>query len=73
MGSTATWGLVAAVFAASLVELVEAFTIVLAIGTLRGWKSALAGAALAVVALAGFTVAAGYASSPGCRSRRCSC
>ena len=51
MGSTATWGLVAAVFAASLVEFVEAFTIVLAIGTLRGWKSALAGAALAIVAV----------------------
>ena len=61
MGSTATWGLVAAVFAASLVEFVEAFTTVLAMGTLRGWRSALAGAALAVVALAGFTVAVGYA------------
>ncbi len=60
MGSTATCGLVAAVFAASLVEFVDGLTIVLAMGTLRGWKSVLAGAALAVVALAGFTVAVGY-------------
>jgi uncharacterized membrane protein len=61
MGSTATWGLVTATFTASFVEFVEAFTIVLAMGTLRSWRSALAGTALAVVALAAFTAVAGYA------------
>jgi uncharacterized membrane protein len=61
VGSTATWGLVTATFTASFVEFVEAFTIVLAMGTLRSWRSALAGTALAVVALALFTAVAGYA------------
>jgi uncharacterized membrane protein len=44
---------VAAAFLASLVEVVEAFTIVLAVGTLRGWRPAAAGtlAALAVLGL----------------------
>ncbi|MFI4933352.1 MAG: COG4280 domain-containing protein [Caulobacterales bacterium] len=44
---------VAAAFTASSVEVVEAFTIVLAVATLRGWRPALsgAGAALAVLAL----------------------
>jgi len=44
---------VGAAFAASLVEVVEAFTIVLAVATLRGWRPAVAGtgAALAVLAL----------------------
>ncbi len=44
---------VGAAFAGSLVEAVEAFTIVLAAGMLRGWRAALAGttAALAVLAL----------------------
>ena len=43
---------VGSAFLASLVEVVEAFTIVLAIGTLRGWKAAASGtiAALAVLA-----------------------
>ena len=56
-----TWSLIAAVFAASLVEFVEAFTVVLAMGVTRGWRSALAGAAAAVLALIGFALAAGYA------------
>ena len=56
-----TWSLIAAVFAASLVEFVEAFTVVLAMGVTRGWRSALTGAAAAVVALIGFAIAAGYA------------
>lgn len=43
---------VGAAFAASLVEVVEAFTIVLAIGTLRGWRPAVAGAAAALAVLA---------------------
>jgi uncharacterized membrane protein len=61
MGSGATWGLVTATFAASFVEFVEAFTIVLAMGLLRSWRAALWGAALAVGALAVFTSLAGYA------------
>ena len=44
---------IGAAFLASVVEVVEAFTIVLAVGTLRGWRPAAAGtaAALAVLAL----------------------
>jgi uncharacterized membrane protein len=61
VGSSATWGLLTATFAASFVEFVEAFTIVLAMGLLRSWRSALWGTALAVAALAVFTSAAGYA------------
>src|SRR4030095_14310175 len=53
--------LVAATFLASAVEFVEAFTIVLAMGITRGWRSALAGAALALVALCVITAVAGYA------------
>lgn len=56
-----TWSLILAVFAASVVEFVEAFTVVLAMGMTRGWRSALTGAAGAVVALIGFAWAAGYA------------
>jgi len=44
-----TWTLaapaVAAAFFASLVEVVEAFTILLAVGVTRGWRPALLGAA----------------------------
>ena len=54
-------GLVVSVFLASAVEFVEALTIVLAMGVTRGWRSALAGVGAALVALAGFTVVAGYA------------
>jgi uncharacterized membrane protein len=43
---------VLAAFLASLVEFVEALTIVLAVGAIRGWRSALTGAAAGVVALA---------------------
>lgn len=57
----ATVGLLAATFTASFVEFVEALTIVLAMGMTRGWRSALAGAGAALVALVVFTVAAGYA------------
>jgi len=52
-----TWGVAApavgAAFIASVVEVVEAFTIVLAVATLRGWRPALSGtcAALAVLVL----------------------
>ncbi len=42
---------VLAAFLASLVECVEALTVVLAVGTVRGWRWALAGSAAAVTAL----------------------
>jgi uncharacterized membrane protein len=53
--------LVLSAFLASAVETVEALTIVLAMGVTRGWRSALAGTALALAALAVVTAAAGYA------------
>src|SRR6266536_3832928 len=56
-----TLGLLVATFTASFVEFVEALTIVLAMGATRSWRSALSGVVAAVVALAGFTAAAGYA------------
>src|SRR6266851_3985933 len=40
-----------AAFSASLVEAVEALTIVLAVGVVRGWRPALAGAGLALTLL----------------------
>ena len=61
MGSSASWGLLTATFTASFVEFVEALTIVLAMGATRSWRSALAGTGAALVALAAFTAAAGYA------------
>ena len=50
---------IGAAFAASVVEVVEAFTIVLVVATLRGWKPAVAGTAVALVVLAGIVVATG--------------
>jgi Ca2+/H+ antiporter, TMEM165/GDT1 family len=50
---------VSAAFLASLVEVVEAFTIVLAAGTLRGWRAAVAGTAAALAVLALIVVALG--------------
>ena len=44
---------VAAAFLASLVEFVEALTIVLAVGTVRGWRPALVGAGAGVLLLVG--------------------
>jgi uncharacterized membrane protein len=61
MGDSAVWSLAAATFAASLVEMVEALTIVLAMGMTRSWRSTLWGVISALVALALFTAAAGYA------------
>jgi Ca2+/H+ antiporter, TMEM165/GDT1 family len=46
-------------FIASLVEFVEAYTIVLAIGVTRGWRAPLYGAAAALVTLAGLVLAFG--------------
>jgi uncharacterized membrane protein len=48
-----------AAFLASLVEFVEAFTIVLAAGTVRGWRGALTGVAAGLAALALIVVAGG--------------
>ena len=45
MHTSSTLVLVLAVFAASLVEMVEALTIVVAAGVSRGWRPALEGAA----------------------------
>jgi uncharacterized membrane protein len=61
MGSSAVWSLGIATFAAALVEMVEALTIVLAMGMTRSWRSTLWGVGAALVALAGFTAVAGYA------------
>jgi len=54
-------GLISAVFVAAAVEFVEAFTIVLAIGTTRGWRSALTGTAAAVLTLGVVTAVLGVA------------
>ena len=51
MHTSSTLVLVLAVFGASAVEMVEALTIVVASGVSRGWRSALEGAAAAVVVL----------------------
>lgn len=54
---------VGAAFVASTVEVVEAFTIVLAVATLRGWRPALTGAVAALGALAIVVAALGPALS----------
>jgi Ca2+/H+ antiporter, TMEM165/GDT1 family len=59
--STATIVLVGAVFLASCVEMVEALTIVLAVGHTRGWRSALEGTAVALLALSALVAAFGPA------------
>src|ERR1700736_4585733 len=53
--------LVAASFLACAVEMVEALTIVLAVGVTRGWRSALIGSAAALAALAVVVAALGPA------------
>jgi len=59
----ASWGAaapaVAASFLASLVEVVEAFTIVLAVGIVRGWRPALVGTGAALLLLAGIVLLLG--------------
>jgi Ca2+/H+ antiporter, TMEM165/GDT1 family len=52
---------VTAAFLASLVECVEALTIVLAVGTVRGWRSALLGTAGGLAALAALVAVLGPA------------
>ena len=51
--------LVAAVFLASAVEMVEALTIVLAVGVTRGWRSALEGVGVALAVLAALVILVG--------------
>src|SRR5580700_8757122 len=59
MHSSSTLILFIAVFGASLVEMVEALTIVVGAGVSRGWRSALLGAAAAVLVLGVLVVAVG--------------
>lgn len=62
MGPTAgTIGLIVATFLASAVEVVEAFTIVLAMGMTRSWRAAIIGAGSAFVVLAAVTALVGVA------------
>jgi uncharacterized membrane protein len=56
-----TVGLAASTLLASAVEFVEAFTIVLAMGLTRGWRSTLAGTGAALAVLTGVAVVSGYA------------
>lgn len=53
-------GLLGATFLASAVEIVETFTILLAMGLTRGWRSTIAGAISAAVVLVVVTAFAGY-------------
>ncbi|HXW20998.1 MAG TPA: hypothetical protein VEK35_10890 [Roseiarcus sp.] len=55
----ATGSALGAAFLGSFVEAVEALTIVLAVGLTRGWRPALTGAILALVALAALVAALG--------------
>src|SRR5580658_9242683 len=50
-----------AAFLASLVECVEALTVILAVGSVRGWRSAIAGAATALAVLAAIVALLGPA------------
>jgi uncharacterized membrane protein len=59
MHTSSTLVLVLAVFGASLVEMVEALTIVVAAGVSRGWRSALYGAAAAAALLGALVVVVG--------------
>ena len=57
--TSSTIVLVLAVFGASLVEMVEALTIVVAAGVSRGWRSALEGAVVAALVLGVLVVVVG--------------
>ncbi len=59
MHTSSTLVLVLAVFFASLVEMVEALTLVVAAGVSRGWRSALEGAAAAALVLGVLVVVVG--------------
>jgi uncharacterized membrane protein len=60
-GVMALWPTVLASFLASTVEFVEALTVILAVGTVRGWRGALSGAGAAVLVLAVLVAALGPA------------
>jgi uncharacterized membrane protein len=59
--TTGTFVLVGAVFLASCVEMVEALTIVLAVGHTRGWRSAFEGTGAALLVLSALVAAFGPA------------
>jgi uncharacterized membrane protein len=59
--TAATWGLVIASFVACFVEMVEATTIVMAMGFTRSWRSTFYGVFAAIGVLAVVTAFAGYA------------
>ncbi|MGP8260891.1 MAG: COG4280 domain-containing protein [Acidobacteriaceae bacterium] len=59
--ATRLWTTLVAAFLSSLVECVEALTVVLAVGSVRGWPGALAGAAAALGVLVAIVVALGPA------------
>src|SRR5512133_650671 len=59
--STGTILIVAGAFLASAVEMVEALTIVLGVGVVRGWRSTLIGAGAAAIVLAALVAALGPA------------
>src|SRR5262249_33588232 len=56
---TAAAPAISAAFLASLVEVVEAFTIVVAVGTIQGWRPAILGSLAGLVLLAGLVVVLG--------------
>lgn len=58
---THTGTLAAAAFLGSFVEFIEALTVVLAVGAMRGWRGALSGAALALLVLLTLTAVLGPA------------
>jgi uncharacterized membrane protein len=62
-GATRLSTTVLAALLASLVECVEALTVVLAVGSVRGWRSALAGAGAALAVLGAIVAALGPALS----------
>jgi len=58
---TAATPAISAAFLASVVEVVEAFTIILAVGTIRGWRPAVAGTIAGLIALTATVVLLGPA------------
>lgn len=61
VGWTQAGPTILASFAASLVEFVEALTVVLAVGVVRGWRGALGGTGLALLVLAAIVLLLGPA------------
>ena len=60
-GSIHAWSTIVSAFLASSVEAVEALTVVLAVGVVRGWRSALLGTLVALCLLAVLVVIFGRA------------